>query len=165
MNSQNLMQDSEEKHLYYMGLALQEAKQAFEKDEVPVGAVLVKGDEVLAKAYNQTVQRKSPLAHAEILVLEEASRKLEGWRLLDTVLYVTLEPCSMCAGALVLARIRQIVFSLPDAKSGACGSVFNIVQETRLNHRIDVIHGIGSQESLALLQSFFRLKRQKKALL
>lgn len=127
--------------------------------------VLVRGNEILAQAHNQTVQKKSPLAHAEMLVLEEASQKLNGWRLLDTVLYVTLEPCSMCAGGLVLARIQRIVFSLPDAKSGACGSVFNLVQEVRLNHRMDVISGIRAEESLYLLQDFFRQKRQKKRLI
>ncbi len=161
MDIQNSMQTKDEKHFYYMGLALQEAEKAMGQDEVPVGAILVRDDEILAKGYNQTECKKSPFAHAEILVLEEASKKLKGWRLLGTTLYVTLEPCSMCAGALVLARVQSIVFSLKDSKSGACGSVFNIVQNAKINHRIEITEGIRSEESLALLQNFFRMKRQK----
>lgn len=149
-------------HSYYMGLALEEAQKALEEEEVPVGAILVQGTEIIATAHNETENQKSPLAHAEMLILQSACRSLNKWRLSGCTLYVTLEPCSMCAGAMVLARIQKLVFALPVAKSGACGSIFNIVEDPRLNHRIQVVQGIREEEARQLMRSFFQKKRDKK---
>ncbi|WP_052299092.1 tRNA adenosine(34) deaminase TadA [Thermodesulfatator indicus] len=144
-----------------MKMALEEASLAAEDEEVPVGAVLVseKG-EILAKAHNKPISLCDPTAHAEILVLREASRKIGNYRLLGTTLYVTLEPCPMCAGALVYARVKRLVFGAFDPKAGACGSVYNIVNDARLNHRLEVLGGVLADEALALLKSFFKKKRR-----
>src|SRR5579859_1688679 len=120
---------------YFMRLALREAAQALEHDDVPIGALIVHGGEVIAAAGNERELRADPTAHAEILALREAARVLGSWRVLESVLYVTLEPCAMCAGAVVLARVPRVVYGAPDPKAGACGSVFDILDEPRLNHR------------------------------
>lgn len=147
-------------HEYYMSLALQEAKKAFILDEVPVGAVIVKNGIVISKSHNSREIMKNALAHAETIAIEEACRALGGWRLIDCDLYVSLEPCPMCAGAAVNARINRIIFGAFDQKSGACGSVFNIASDERLNHRIEVIPGILEDECIGILQEFFRKKRK-----
>jgi tRNA(adenine34) deaminase len=144
---------------YYMRLALREAEQALGHDDVPIGCVIVRGAEVIAAARNERELRKDPTAHAEILALREASRHLEGWRLLDTVLYVTLEPCAMCAGAIVLARVPRVVYAAPDPKAGAAGSVLDVLGEPRLNHRPDVGGGLLAEEGAALLREFFGSRR------
>jgi tRNA(adenine34) deaminase len=144
---------------YFMRLALREAERAVEHDDVPIGAVVVGGGEVLAAARNERELRGDPTAHAELLALRAASAKLGTWRLLDTVLYVTLEPCAMCAGAIVLARVPRVVFGADDPKAGAAGSVLNVLAEPRLNHRPDVGRGLLAEESADLLRSFFATRR------
>jgi tRNA(adenine34) deaminase len=144
---------------YFMRLALREAERAAEHDDVPIGAVVVQGGEVLAAARNERELRADPTAHAEVLALREASTKLGTWRLLDTVLYVTLEPCAMCAGAIVLARVPRVVFGADDPKAGAAGSVFDVLAEPRLNHRPAVAGGLLAEESADLLRSFFAGRR------
>jgi tRNA(adenine34) deaminase len=144
---------------YYMRLALREAEQAIEHDDVPIGCVVVHGGEVIGAARNERELRGDPTAHAEILALREASRHLAGWRLLDTVLYVTLEPCAMCAGAIVLARVPRVVFGAPDPKAGAAGSVLDVLGEPLLNHRPEVAAGLMAEDSAELLRAFFASRR------
>lgn len=145
-----------------MGLALDEARQAPLKQEVPIGAVLAYEGEVLARAHNLKENLKDPTAHAELLVIKEASRKLERWRLNGVHLYVTMEPCAMCAGAMVQARVSRLIFGVRDPKAGACGSIFNVPQEPRLNHRLEVLHGVLEQEIQDLLQGFFGWLRAER---
>ena len=144
-----------------MGQALKLAQQAGEKGEVPVGALLVRSDVLIAEAFNLREARGSPIAHAEMLVLQAASEKIGNWRFVDTTLYVTLEPCPMCAGAIVLARIPRVVYATTDPKSGAAGTLYNILQDERLNHRVELVNGILAEESSALLKSFFQQRRSK----
>ena len=144
---------------YFMRLALREAERALEHDDVPIGAVLVHGGEVIAAAPNERELRGDPTAHAEILVLRRASEKLGGWRLLDTILYVTLEPCAMCAGAIVLARVPRVVFGTVDPKAGAVGSVLDVLSEPRLNHRPEVAGGLLAEDCADLLRAFFSARR------
>jgi tRNA(adenine34) deaminase len=144
---------------YFMRLALREAERALEHDDVPIGALIVHGGEVIAAARNERELRRDPTAHAEMLALREASRHLESWRLLDTVLYVTLEPCAMCAGAIVLARVPRVVYAADDPKAGAAGSVLNLLAEPRLNHRPAVAGGLLAQEAAELLRAFFASRR------
>jgi len=144
---------------YFMRLALREATHALEHDDVPIGAVAVRDGEVVAAAHNERELRHDPTAHAEILALRAAARQLGSWRLLDTVLYVTLEPCAMCAGAIVLARVPRLVFGARDPKAGACGSVLDVVGEPLLNHRPDVAGGLLTADCGALLSEFFASRR------
>ena len=143
-----------------MRLALAEARRAGEHDDVPIGAVVARGGEVLAAAGNERELRADPTAHAEILALRAAAKALGGWRVGDSVLYVTLEPCAMCAGAIVLARVPRVVFGAVDPKAGAAGSVFDILAEPRLNHRPEVESGVLADESAALLSEFFAARRR-----
>lgn len=142
-----------------MELALQQARLAPLLGEVPIGAVLVHQNEVIAAAHNYRELSQDPTAHAEMIVIRKAAEQLRTWRLTDTTLYVTLEPCPMCAGAIVQARIARLVFAAWDPKAGACGSILNIPEERRFNHRVQVVGGLFEQESRALLQEFFRAKR------
>jgi len=142
-----------------MRRALAEAEGALEHDDVPVGAVVARGGEVVAVGRNERERRGDPTAHAEILALQAASRALGSWRLLDTVLYVTLEPCAMCAGAIVLARVPRVVFGTEDPKAGAAGSVLDVLAEPRLNHRPSVEGGLLAVECAALLRTFFAVRR------
>jgi tRNA(adenine34) deaminase len=144
---------------YYMRLALHEAERALEHDDVPIGAVVVHDGEVIGSGCNERELREDPTAHAEILALREAARALGSWRVLDAVLYVTLEPCAMCAGAIVLARVPRVVYGTADPKAGAAGSVLDVLAEPRLNHRPEVSGGLLAAESAALLQSFFAGRR------
>ena len=144
---------------HFMRLALREAERAAEHDDVPIGAVVVRDGEVLAAAGNERELRGDPTAHAELLALREASKKLGGWRIPDSVLYVTLEPCVMCAGAIVLARVPRVVFGARDPKAGAAGSVLDVLDEERLNHRPRVESGLLADRSAALLEDFFRSRR------
>ena len=144
---------------YFMRLALREAERAIDHDDVPVGCVIAHDGEVLAAAPNERELRGDPTAHCEVLALREAARRLGTWRLAGTVLYVTLEPCAMCAGAIVLARVSRVVYAAPDPKAGAAGSVMNVLAEPRLNHRPDVSGGLLAEEGAALLRSFFGSRR------
>jgi len=142
-----------------MRLAIGQAGIAEENGDVPIGAVIVHKNRVIAKAYNQREQLNDPTAHAEIIALTQAAAALETWRLTGCSIYVTLEPCPMCAGALVLARIDRLVFGCNDPKTGACGSLYNIVQDSRLNHRLEVTAGVLVDECGALLTGFFEKRR------
>ena len=144
----------------HMQLALQYAARAPEIGEIPVGAVLVHNREVIAAAHNYREISQDPTAHAEMIVIRKAAEQLSSWRLTDTTLYVTLEPCPMCAGAIVQARIARLVFGAWDPKAGACGSILDIPSERRLNHRVQVAGGLCEGESRELLQEFFRTKRE-----
>jgi tRNA(adenine34) deaminase len=144
---------------YFMRLAIREAERALEHDDVPVGAVIVHGGEVIGAGHNERELREDPSAHAEMIAIREAARALGSWRLLDTVLYVTLEPCAMCAGAIVLGRIPRVVYGTVDPKAGAAGSVLDVLAQPRLNHRPDVAGGLLAAECAALLQAFFRSRR------
>jgi tRNA(adenine34) deaminase len=145
---------------WFMRLALREAERALEHDDVPVGAVLVRAGEVVATGRNERELRGDPTAHAEIIALREGARSLGSWRLLDTVLYVTLEPCAMCAGAIVLGRVPRVVFAASDPKAGAAGSVLDVLAEPRLNHRPAVAGGVLAEEAAALLRAFFTSRRR-----
>ena len=142
-----------------MTLALKEARGAAEHGDVPIGAVVARGDEVVAAAGNERELRKDPTAHAEVLALRAAAAALGGWRLPDTVLYVTLEPCAMCAGAIVLARVPEVVYGAADPKAGAAGSVMNLLDHPALNHRPRVAGGVRGEECAELLAGFFRERR------
>jgi tRNA(adenine34) deaminase len=144
---------------YFMRLARREAARAMEHDDVPIGAVIVHEGEVLATGRNEREERQDPTAHAEVLALREAAEKLGSWRVLDSVLYVTLEPCAMCAGAIVLARVPRVVFGAWDPKAGAAGSVLDILAQPQLNHRPEVSGGLLAEECGALLSSFFASRR------
>jgi len=142
-----------------MRLALREAERALEHDDVPIGAVVVREGEVIGAGGNERELRQDPTAHAEIIALREAARAVESWRVLDSVMYVTLEPCAMCAGAIVLARVPRVVFGTPDPKAGAAGSIFDILSEPRLNHRPEVAGGLLQADCAALLTAFFASRR------
>ena len=142
-----------------MRRALELARAAAEVDEVPVGAVLVREGVVLAESHNRTVSDADPTAHAELLTIRSAANAQGDWRLPDTTLYVTLEPCAMCAGAIVLARIPRVVYAAADPKAGMAGSLENLLQDPRLNHSCDIIGGMLEAESSDLLRAFFRARR------
>ena len=143
-----------------MDSALREAALAAAGGDVPVGAVAALGDEIIARGRNMREALNDPTAHAEILAIREAAMKLGRWRLHDLTLYVTIEPCAMCAGAIVLARIPRIVFGAKDPKAGGCGSVFQIVQEPALNHRVEIVSGIKEEHCRRILQEFFENRRK-----
>ena len=149
-------------HETYMKAALKQAEIAFEKDEVPVGAVIVHKGMIIARAHNQIKMLKDPTAHAEMIAITQAAAYLGNERLQDCDVYVTIEPCSMCAGAMVLARVRGVCYATDDPKSGACGSVLNILQEARLNHRVKTHSGVLKDESRSLIREFFQKKRLKE---
>ena len=142
-----------------MRLALREATRALEHDDVPIGAVIVRDGEVIGSGCNERELRSDPTAHAEMIALREAARALGSWRVLDAVMYVTLEPCAMCAGAIVLARVPRVLFGATDSKAGAAGSVLNVLAEPRLNHRPQVEGGLLAADSAELLQTFFASRR------
>ncbi len=144
---------------FWMRRALQLAERARAEGEVPVGAVLVSGDDCIGEGWNKPVSSHDPSAHAEITALRTGAAQLRNYRLPGTTLYVTLEPCAMCAGAIVLARIKRLVYAAADPKTGAAGSVFNILQTSRLNHRVELTGGILEPEAASLLQTFFRGRR------
>ena len=144
---------------YFMKLALREAGRAIEHDDVPVGCVIAHDGEVLAAAPNERELRADPTAHCEVLAMREAARRLGSWRLTGCVLYVTLEPCAMCAGAMVLARVPRVVYGTDDPKAGAAGSVLDVLGEPRLNHRPEVAGGLLAEDSAGLLREFFLTRR------
>ncbi|MDD2295100.1 MAG: tRNA adenosine(34) deaminase TadA [Eubacteriales bacterium] len=145
---------------HYMGIALEEAQKAFEKGEVPVGAVVVKGEDIIGRGHNLVESIKDPTAHAEILAIRQAAETLGGWRLTGCDLYVTVEPCAMCAGAIVLSRISRLFIGTPDPKAGACFSVNNLVTDSRLNHQVELSDGILEEECRQLMRQFFRQLRK-----
>jgi len=151
--------DERAEDLTFMRMALEEAARAPAIGEVPIAAVVVRGDQILAQAHNYRELWQDPTAHAEVIAIRAAATTLGTWRLTDTTLYVTVEPCSMCIGAIILARIPRVVFGAWDPKAGACGSVFDLTNEPRLNHRIEVLGGLLEQESQTLIQQFFRQLR------
>ena len=144
---------------YFMRLALREAERAAEHGDVPIGAVVTLDGEVISTAGNERELRKSPVAHAEIIAIEQAAAYMKSWRLLNTVLYVTLEPCPMCAGAIVQARIPHLVYGATDEKAGAAGTLYNVCQDARLNHCLEITTGVLADESAALLRQFFQARR------
>src|SRR4051794_18404141 len=144
---------------YFMQLALREAERALEHDDVPIGAIVVRDGEVTGAGHDERELRGDPTAHAEMIALREAATKQDGWRLLDTVLYVTVEPCSMCAGAIVLARVPRVVYGAANPKAGAAGSVLDILGEPKLNHRPEVASGLLAEEAASLLTGFFGTRR------
>ncbi len=144
-----------------MGLALKEAEKAEQIGEVPVGAVLVsENGEILSAAHNQTIKLVDPTAHAEVIALRKAALKINNYRLLNTTLYVTVEPCIMCMGAIVHARISRVVFGATDPKWGAAGSLYNYAEDDRLNHRVEITAGVRAEDCRRLMQDFFRAKRE-----
>ena len=145
--------------LYYMRLALDEARASADAGEVPIGAVLVHNDVILARSGNRTIRDNDPTAHAEITVIREAAHLLGNYRLADTVLYVTLEPCAMCAGAIIQARVPRLVFAADDPKGGAFRSCFELLTSPKLNHQVEVSSGLLAEGSAALLQAFFSSRR------
>jgi len=146
---------------YFMGEALRQAAKAFEKEEVPVGAVIVRGGKIIARAFNQVELLKDATAHAEMLALTQAENALGDWRLTDCTLYVTKEPCPMCAGAIVHTRLARVVFGAGDPKGGAAGGALNLLQFPTLNHRCEITSSVREAECRALLQKFFAEQRQK----
>ncbi len=139
--------------------ALRQAQEAYEENEVPVGAVIVYKDKIIARAHNQIKTLRDPTAHAEMIAITQAASFLKNERLNDTVMYVTIEPCAMCMGAMVLARIKQLVYGADDEKAGACGSVINLTENKKLNHKIEIKRRILEKESRSLIQAFFKEKR------
>jgi len=149
-------EDEQAQDLIFMGMALEEAAKASAVGEVPIAALIIQGSQVLAQAHNYRELWQDPTAHAEIIAIRAAASALGTWRLTGTTLYVTVEPCSMCIGAIILARVSRVVFGAWDSKAGACGSVFNLPSEPKLNHRVAVTGGVLEQESQALIQKFFK---------
>jgi tRNA(adenine34) deaminase len=157
----NLIDPADGFHLQHMEMALEEARTALAEDEVPVGAVIVHRETgVIARAHNQRETLQDPTAHAEIIALSRAARALGSWRLEDAILYVTLEPCPMCAGAMVQARLPLVVYGAADPKAGACHTLYQITNDPRLNHRCEVIGGVLAERCAAILSEFFAGKRR-----
>lgn len=147
---------------YWMTKALERAHVAAQQGEIPVGAVLVKDNQQISEGWNQSIQLNDPSAHAEMIAVREAGQVLNNYRLIGTTLYVTLEPCAMCAGLLVHSRIQRLVFGATDAKTGSAGSVMNLLQHPQLNHQLEVTGGVLAQECGAILSEFFKQRRQQK---
>ena len=152
-----------EKDKHFMQLSIEQAQIAEENGDVPIGAVIVYQEQIIGKAYNQRQQLQDPTAHAEIIALTQAAAFMESWRLNGCTIYVTLEPCPMCAGALVLSRMDRLVYGCDDPKTGACKSLYNIVQDERLNHRLEVTSGVLADECSKLLQDFFQKRRTENS--
>ena len=145
----------------FMDEAFKEAQKAFDLDEVPVGAVIVKDGKIIARAHNTKESKKDSTCHAELLAIKKACQKLDAWRLLDCEMYVTLEPCSMCAGALINSRIKKLYIGTDDGKTGACGSVLNLLEDYKFNHKIEIEKYILKEECETLLKSFFKFLRER----
>ncbi|NHN33791.1 nucleoside deaminase [Paenibacillus sp. S3N08] len=151
-----------QEHIDYMQAAIEEARKAEQLLEVPIGAVVVWQDQIIGRGYNLRETTRDPLAHAELIAIKQASDYLQAWRLLECKLYVTLEPCPMCAGAIVQSRIPQVIYGTVDPKAGCAGTLMNLLQEERFNHRVDVISGVLQAECSLLLTQFFRKLRSQK---
>ena len=147
---------------YFMKKALLEAKKAYQKDEVPIGCVIVKDNKIIARGHNLRECNHSSISHAEIIAINKANKKLNNWRLIDTTMYVTLEPCPMCAGAIFNSRISRVVYASKDEKYGSLGGVFNLFDVKTLNHHIEIKGGVLEEESTKLIKEFFKQKRNKK---
>jgi len=147
---------------YWMQQAIQLAQKAADEDEVPVGAVIVKENQLISEGWNQPIQSHDPSAHAEIMAIRNAGQALNNYRLIDTTMYVTLEPCSMCVGAMIHARVKRLVFGATDLKTGATGSAINLIHDAIHNHKIEVVSGVLNDECKSLLQQFFKRKRVSK---
>ena len=145
----------------FMEQALLEAQKAYDMDEVPIGAVVVKDGEIIARGHNLRETGRDPTLHAEMVAIREAARYLGGWRLTGCELYVTIEPCPMCAGAIIQARIQRVVFGAMDPKAGCAGSLYNLLQDPRFNHQVEVVGGVMEEECRRIMQDFFRKKREK----
>jgi tRNA(adenine34) deaminase len=156
------MSDELNTDLKWMSYAIELASKAELQGEIPVGAVLVKDDEIIGQGWNQSITLNDPTAHAEVMAIRDAGQKVDNYRLVGSTLYVTLEPCPMCAGALVHSRIDKLVFGASDLKTGAAGSVMNIVTHEKLNHQLDVISGVLQQECSQAISAFFKKRRQQK---
>ncbi|RDH84765.1 MAG: tRNA adenosine(34) deaminase TadA [endosymbiont of Galathealinum brachiosum] len=148
-------------HEYWMQQAIQLARKAADEDEVPVGAIIVKNDQLIAEGWNQPIQSHDPSAHAELMAIRNAGQVLNNYRLIDTTMYVTLEPCSMCVGAMIHARVKQLVFGASDLKTGATGSAINLIHDPIHNHKIEVTGGVMEDECREVLQYFFKQKRER----
>jgi len=146
----------------FMQRAYELAKKAGAQDEVPVGAVIVYEDKIIGEGWNQPISSDDPTAHAEIMALRDAGEKIGNYRLPDATIYVTLEPCTMCAGAIIHARLSKLVYAVNDPKAGACGSVFNLLQTDKLNHKVEIEKGVMEDDCRCLIQNFFKMKRNKK---
>ncbi len=153
------MQNYNDKDVYFLRLALEEASLAFAEGEIPVGAVLVDDGKIIAKAHNQKENIKDPTGHAEILALRYGSKELDNWRFSNATLYVTKEPCIMCAGAMVNARLGRLVYGCKDEKSGAVDSLYSLLSDKRLNHQVEVVSGVLEEECSEILQRFFKYRR------
>lgn len=147
----------------FMKEALKEAKKAYDKEEIPVGAVIVRDDKIMARGHNIKELKKDTTKHAEIIAIQKASKKMDAWRLEGCTLYVTLEPCAMCAGALIQSRIKKVVIGTMDKKTGACGSVLNLLEDYKFNHQVEIETGIMETECREILQHFFKELRKKKS--
>lgn len=148
---------------YYMNLALKEAKKSYDKDEVPVGCIIVKDNQIIARAHNTRQHSKNVFNHAEVIAINKASKKLNSWMLDGATLYVTLEPCLMCSGAILQSRIKRLVFATPEPKFGSVGSIINVFDDNnKFNHKIEIVRGICQEESSNLLKEYFRQKRKNK---
>lgn len=147
---------------YFMNEAIEEAKKAYNKGEVPIGAIIVKNNEIIGRGHNLRETEKDPTLHAEIIAIREAARKLGEWRLIGCTMYVTIEPCAMCAGALVNSRIDNLVIGAKDLKMGACGSIINIIEHEKMNHRVSVTFGTMEKECSAIIKDFFKKLREGK---
>ena len=144
----------------YMLEALKEAEQAALEDEVPIGCVIVKNDNIIARAHNQRDKSNNPIGHAEVLAIEQASKVLNDWQLVDTELYVTIEPCIMCAGAIIQSRIGKVIYGAPDLKGGAFGSSINVMDAKNINHRPEIIGGVLEEKCTAIIKNYFKSKRK-----
>ncbi|MEI9751703.1 tRNA adenosine(34) deaminase TadA [Moellerella wisconsensis] len=151
-----------ERDQYWMRYAMQLAKKAQDIGEIPVGAVLVKNDQLIAEGWNRPISDNDPTAHAEVIALRAGGERLVNYRLLDTTLYVTLEPCVMCAGAMIHGRVGRLVYGASDFKTGACGSLLDVIGHPGMNHRIEVVSGVLAEECADLLSQFFKLRREQK---
>lgn len=146
----------------FMKEAIKQAKKAYEKEEIPVGAVIVKDGKIIARGYNKKEEKKDTTQHAEIIAIQKASRKIGAWRLQDCEMYVTLEPCAMCTGALIQARLKRVYIGTMDPKTGACGSVLNLLEDYKFNHKVEVETNIMQKECEKILKDFFKYLRSKK---
>ena len=150
----------EQAHRHWMEYAFREAEKAYDQKEVPIGAVIVFENKIIGRGYNQIEKLQDPTAHAEIIAITAAANYLGSRRLLDTSLYVTIEPCPMCAGAIVQSRIPKLIFGAPDSKAGACGTLYNIVNDDRLNHKVEVLSGVLENKCSLIISDFFRKLRE-----
>ncbi|WP_199623652.1 tRNA adenosine(34) deaminase TadA [Paenibacillus alkalitolerans] len=157
-----MQNDAQNQHIHWMREAIAEARRAEAINEVPIGAVVVKDGEIIGRGHNVRESTADPTAHAEMIAIKEASKRLNAWRLTDCDLYVTLEPCPMCAGAILQSRIRRVIYATPDPKAGCAGTLMNLLQDPRFNHRTEVVAGVLQEECSSMLSDFFRKLRKKQ---